>query len=92
MPLYDAAKVDWIRADMEHKDPRLQTQLWSDAAIAFTNVVETKKLSPTLVKISADAAMQAWMKALAIDPRVHQTPVDEASYDKIVEPLAALIR
>ena len=83
---YYRAELDWIRADMEHKDARLQTQLWSEAAVAFTNVVETKKLSPALVKISADAAMQAWMKALAIDPRVHQNPLDEASYDKIPTP------
>src|SRR5262249_31274535 len=65
---------------------RLSTQHWEDAAAAFTKVVETGKLSPQLVKVSADAAMQAWMKALAVDPTVHQTPVDDAAYDKIPAP------
>lgn len=42
---------------------------WEDAARAFTEVVETGKLGPKLVQVSADAAMQAWMKALAVDPQ-----------------------
>src|SRR5262249_55953111 len=70
----------------EKKTASLATRLWSDAALAFTKVVETKKLSPALVKTSADAAMQAWMKALAIDPTVHQAPADDAAYTKIPTP------
>lgn len=83
---YFHAELDWIRAEMARGDARLQTQLWTDAATAFTAVVETKKLKPELVKISADAAMQAWMKALAVDPRPHQEAISDAGYKTVPTP------
>jgi tetratricopeptide (TPR) repeat protein len=83
---YFRAELAWMRADWEKKSSTLATRLWSDAALAFTEVVETKKLSPVLVKTSADAAMQAWMKALAVDPTVHQAPVEDPAYTKSPTP------
>lgn len=83
---YFHAELAWVRADMEKKSPRLQTQLWEDAAAAFTDVVATGKLDKGLVKVSADAAMQAWMRALAVDPRVHDRPAANEDYTKIPTP------
>jgi tetratricopeptide (TPR) repeat protein len=73
---YFHAELGWAGAELEHS-PRLALQKWEDAANAFTRVVETGKLSAKLIQISADAAMQAWMKALAVTP--HPDPADPAS-------------
>jgi tetratricopeptide (TPR) repeat protein len=70
---YFHAELGWAAAELE-RSPRLAQQKWQDAAAAFTRVVETAKVSPRLLRVSADAAMQAWMKVLAIpehpDPAV----------------------
>jgi len=65
---YFHAELRWVGAELT-TTPGLATQTWEDAAKAFTEVVETGKLSGKLVQVSADAAMQAWMKALAVDPQ-----------------------
>jgi tetratricopeptide (TPR) repeat protein len=67
---YFHAELTWVGAELTTKPGSdvLATQKWEAAARAFTQVVETGKLGPKLVQVSADAAMQAWMKALAVDP------------------------
>ena len=63
---YFHAELGWAAAELE-RSPRLALHRWEDVADAFTAVVETGKVSAKLIQVSADAAMQAWMKALAID-------------------------
>jgi tetratricopeptide (TPR) repeat protein len=70
---YYYAELLWARADNE-KNPRLQTQLWENAAIAFTDVVKTHKVTPKLMKTSAYAAVLGWKNALDVDPRVKAPP------------------
>ncbi len=82
---YYAAELAWVSAGME-KVPRLATQRWEDAARAFTEVTQNKQMDPKLVQVAADAAMLAWMKALAVDPRVHSVPVDDAAYTTVPAP------
>nr|HEX4318388.1 tetratricopeptide repeat protein [Kofleriaceae bacterium] len=78
---YFRAELAWMRAEMT-KDARAQTQRWEDAAAAFTAVVSTGKLDAKLTKESADAAMQAWMRALAVDPRQHAEPTPKEVEDR----------
>ncbi len=68
---YFHAELSWVGAELTATPggDALATQKWEAAAKAFTQVVETGKLGPKLVQVSADAAMQAWMKALAVDPQ-----------------------
>lgn len=68
---YFHAELGWVAAELT-KNPQIARHKWEDAANAFTEVVETGKLSPERVQVSADAAMQAWMKALSVD--VHPDP------------------
>jgi tetratricopeptide (TPR) repeat protein len=80
---YYYAELLWSRADSE-KNPRLQTELWENAAIEFTNVVKTGKVDGKLLKESAYAAVMAWKNALSVDPRVRPPETDmEAKPGKI---------
>lgn len=73
---YFYAELLWTRAEME-KNARLQTELWENAAVAFTDVVKTRKVEPKLIKESAYASVLAWKNALNVDPRVKQQVADE---------------
>lgn len=70
---YFHAELGWAGAELS-QTPGLAAQRWQDVANAFTEVVETGKLSAQRIQVSADAAMQAWMKALAVDPAAHPEP------------------
>jgi tetratricopeptide (TPR) repeat protein len=65
---YYYAELLWSRADAE-KNPRLQTELWENAALAFTDVVKHGKVQPRLMKESAYASVLGWKNALNVDPR-----------------------
>ncbi len=85
---YYYAELLWSRAESE-KNPRLQTELWENAAIAFTDVVKTGKLDAKMTKESAYAAVLGWKNALNVDPRVkQQADIDEKQYNdkKLSEP------
>lgn len=77
---YFHAELGWAGAELA-RPSRLAAQKWQDVANAFTAVVETGKLSAQRIQISADAAMQAWMKALEVDPAAHPEPPREAAAD-----------
>ena len=86
---YFYAELLWSRADTE-PNPRMQTELWENAAVAFTNVVKAGKVDEKLKKESAYAAVLGWKNALAVDPRVKSNPVkmradDKAKAEKIPE-------
>ncbi|HEX4416328.1 MAG TPA: tetratricopeptide repeat protein [Kofleriaceae bacterium] len=74
---YFYAELLWSRAENE-KNPRMQTELWENAALAFTDVVKLGKVEPRLMKESAYAAVLGWKNALNVDPRVRQ----QADMDK----------
>jgi tetratricopeptide (TPR) repeat protein len=81
---YYYAELLWARADAE-KNPRMATQLWEDAAVAFTDVVKTKKVDAKLMKESAYAAVLGWKNALDVDPRVKAPPpMDDSKGDQKV--------
>ena len=85
---YYYAELLWSRADSE-TNPRVQTELWENAAVAFTNVVKAGKVDEKLKKESAYAAVLGWKNALAVDPRVKSNPVKMTEKDddsKIPEP------
>jgi len=65
---YFYAELLWSRAENE-KTARLQTELWENAAVAFTDVVKLGKVEPRLMKESAYAAVLGWKNALNVDPR-----------------------
>jgi tetratricopeptide (TPR) repeat protein len=65
---YYYAELQWSRAENE-KNPRLQTELWENAANTFTDVVKTGKVGEKLMKESAYAAVLGWKNALNVDPR-----------------------
>jgi len=65
----------WRRAETE-KNPRIATERWEDAAVQFTNVVQTGKVDKKLMKEAAYAAVLGWKNALAVDPRTQAPPVD----------------
>jgi outer membrane protein assembly factor BamD (BamD/ComL family) len=65
---YFYAELLWSRAESE-KQARLQTELWENAAVAFTDVVKLGKVEPRLMKESAYAAVLGWKNALNVDPR-----------------------
>ena len=85
---YFYAELIWSRAENE-KNPRLQTELWENAAVAFTDVVKTGKVDAKIMKESAYAAVLGWKNALNVDPRVKQQVADEdpKNADKKQEPL-----
>jgi tetratricopeptide (TPR) repeat protein len=82
---YYYAELLWSRAENE-KNPRLQTELWEDAAIAFTDVVKGGKVDVPMMKESARAAVLGWKNALNVDPRAKQQADMEAPTDKKAEP------
>jgi tetratricopeptide (TPR) repeat protein len=69
---YFHAELSWVSAELE-RSPQVALHKWEDAASAFTRAIEAGKLDAQRVQVSADAAMQAWMKALAIDVRTGVT-------------------
>lgn len=72
---YFYAELLWSRADNE-PNPRLKTELWENAAVAFTDVVKTGKVDDKLRKESAYAAVLGWKNALDVDPRVKVAPLE----------------
>src|SRR4030095_2930510 len=77
---YFYAELLWARAEGE-KNPRLQTELWENAAVAFTDVVKNGKLDAKLTKESAYAAVLGWKNALNVDPRAKQQfDIDDKAY------------
>ena len=86
---YFYAELIWSRADNE-KNPRMQTELWENAAVAFTDVVKTGKVDAKMMKEAAYAAVLGWKNALNVDPRVRAQAdkVEDAGkdYDKLPEP------
>ncbi|MBA3498763.1 MAG: hypothetical protein H0T65_00200, partial [Deltaproteobacteria bacterium] len=86
---YFYSELIWSRAESE-KNPRLQTELWENAAIAFTDVVKTGKVEPKLMKEAAYAAVLGWKNALNVDPRIKgqadKVEDIDKTYDKKAEP------
>jgi len=82
---YFYAELIWSRAESE-KNPRLSTELWENAALAFTDVVKLGKVEPRLMKESAYAAVLGWKNALNVDPRVKQQADMDAPTDAKAEP------
>jgi len=86
---YFYSELIWSRAESE-KNPRLQTELWENAAVAFTDVVKTGKVEPKLMKEAAYAAVLGWKNALNVDPRI-KNQADKVEdidkqYDKVPPP------
>lgn len=80
---YYYAELLWTRAENE-KNPRLQTELFENTAIAFTDVVKTGKVNAQLIKTAAYAAVLSWKNALNVDPRVRDAPTGEGKdYEKV---------
>ncbi len=73
---YFYAELLWSRAESE-KSQRLQTEMWENAAIAFTDVVKTGKVDPKLQKEAAYAAVLGWKNALNVDPRIREQGKEE---------------
>jgi tetratricopeptide (TPR) repeat protein len=73
---YYYAELLWTRAENE-KNPRLQTELFENSAIAFTDVVKHNKVPPQMIKTAAYAAVLSWKNALNVDPRVKDLPIDD---------------
>jgi tetratricopeptide (TPR) repeat protein len=82
---YFYAELLWSRAESE-KNPRLQTELWENAAIAFTDIVKTGKVEPKIMKEAAYASVLGWKNALNVDPRAKQQAEidDKASSNKTI--------
>ena len=66
---YFYAELLWSRAENE-KNPRMATEQWENAALAFTDVVKHGKVEPRRMKEAAYAAVLGWKNALNVDPRV----------------------
>jgi tetratricopeptide (TPR) repeat protein len=81
---YYYAELLWSRAESE-RNPRMQTELWENAALAFTDVVKHGKVNARLMKESAYAAVLGWKNALNVDPRVKA----QADMDKVNDTKAA---
>ncbi|HTE49806.1 MAG TPA: tetratricopeptide repeat protein [Kofleriaceae bacterium] len=75
----------WLRAENE-QNPRLATERWEKAAIAFTDVVKQGKVGDKLKKESAYAAVLGWKNALAVDPRTQTPEVDMAKLEETRPP------
>jgi tetratricopeptide (TPR) repeat protein len=86
---YFYAELIWSRADNE-KNPRMQTELWENAAVAFTDVVKTGKLEGKMMKEAALASVLAWKNALNVDPRLRNQAteggISDRDYEKVPEP------
>ena len=83
---YYYAELKWSRAENE-KNQRLQTELWEEAAVAFTDVVKTGKLKGKMLKEAAYASVLGWKNALAVDPRTKAPPPpSEEMPDKLPPP------
>ncbi|MGN6109467.1 MAG: tetratricopeptide repeat protein [Kofleriaceae bacterium] len=84
---YFYAELIWSRAETE-KNPRLQTEMWENAAVAFTDVVKGGKLDAKMTKEAAYAAVLGWKNALNVDPRIKQQvgEIDDKEYEKVPEP------
>ncbi|HVV88627.1 MAG TPA: tetratricopeptide repeat protein [Kofleriaceae bacterium] len=78
---YYYAELLWSRADAE-TNPREATELWENAAVAFTNVVKAGKVDDKLKKESAYAAVLGWKNALAVDPRPKDPSLKMSADDK----------
>ena len=72
---YYFAECLWLRAENE-QNPRLGTERWEKAAVAFTDVVKQGRVGEKQKKESAYAAVLGWKNALAVDPRT-QTPEED---------------
>jgi tetratricopeptide (TPR) repeat protein len=70
---YYFAEAAWTRAENE-SNPRMATERWEKAAVAFTDVVKAGKLDPAMKKEAAYAAVLGWKNALAVDPRTQLSP------------------
>ncbi len=83
---YFYAELVWSRAESE-KNPRLQTEHWENAAVAFTDVVKAQKVDAKMMKEAAYAAVLGWKNALNVDPRVKNQAdkIEDPSkdYDKV---------
>lgn len=75
---YWHAELRWSLAEIEPTP-----QHWEDAARGFDAVTG---VDAKLTQVAADAGMLAWMKALAIDPRIHQPQVADEDYAKVPTP------
>jgi tetratricopeptide (TPR) repeat protein len=86
---YFHAELMWSRAETE-KNPRLQTELWAQAANRFTEVVKLGKVTPAMKKEAAYAAVLGWKNALDVDPNLRKLAVAtediEKAYDKVPQP------
>lgn len=82
---YYYAELKWSRAENE-KNERLATELWEEAAVAFTDVVKSGKLKGKLLKEAAYAAVLGWKNALAVDPRTKAPPETEEESDTLPPP------
>jgi tetratricopeptide (TPR) repeat protein len=82
---YFYAELLWSRAESE-KNARLQTELWEDAATAFTDVVKHSKVEPRRMKEAAYAAVLGWKNALNVDPRAKQIADMDNPTDKNAQP------
>jgi TolA-binding protein len=60
---YYHANLAWARAEETNK-----AASWEDAAAAFTEVVHAEALDDKLRRDAAEAAVEAWIKADAVDP------------------------
>lgn len=78
---YFYAELIWSRAEAE-KNARLQTELWENAAVAFTDVVKTGKVDQRMMKEAAYAAVLGWKNALNVDPRFKQLAAEQGNEDK----------
>ncbi len=78
---YFYSELLWSRAESE-KNPRLQTELWENAAVAFTDVVKTGKVDAKLMKEAAYAAVLGWKNALNVDPRIKEQADKVEDIDK----------
>jgi len=79
---YYYAELLWSRAENE-KNARLQTELWENAAVAFTDVVKTGKLDAKMTKEAAYASVLGWKNALNVDPRAkQQAEIDDKAYNE----------
>jgi len=81
---YFYAELLWSRADTE-KVPRLQTELWEGAAVAFTEVVKAGRVEPKLMKEAAYAAVLGWKNALDVDPNLGRHAVSAEAIEKAYE-------
>jgi tetratricopeptide (TPR) repeat protein len=85
---YFYAELIWSRADNE-KNARLQTELWENAAVAFTDVVKGGKVDAKLMKEAAYAAVLGWKNALNVDPRIKQQADKVENIDKEYDKIPA---